>query len=77
MASSTYKQKHNCQRKPFSWKTRSVKKSPFRRLNTAKKAEQDYWKRRSIGFTARSSLKAMGRIPRSDGCYLLGPKYKK
>jgi len=29
----------------------------------------------SIGFTGRSSLKAKGLIPRSDGRYVLGPKY--
>ena len=65
----------NCRQKPFSWKTRSVKKSPFKGLAAAKKAETAYWGKRKIGFTATSSLKAMGRIPRATGCYLLGPKY--
>lgn len=64
-----------CRSRPFSWKTRSVKKSPFKALATAKKAETAYWGRRAIGFTATSSLKAMGRIPRASGCYVLGPKY--
>ena len=32
---------------------------------------------RSIGFTARASLKAKGLLPRSNGRYLLGPKYSK
>ena len=30
---------------------------------------------RSIGFTARASLKAKGLLPRSNGRYVLGPKY--
>ena len=30
---------------------------------------------KSIGFTARSSLKAKGMIPRSSGKYVLGPRY--
>ena len=64
-----------CRTKPFSWKTRSVKKSPFKALAAAKKAESAYWGKRSIGFTATSSLKSMGRIPRASDCYVVGPKY--
>jgi hypothetical protein len=30
---------------------------------------------KSIGFTWRSSLKAKGMLPRSNGRYILGPKY--
>jgi hypothetical protein len=30
---------------------------------------------KSIGFTARASLKAKGILPRSNGRYVLGPKY--
>ena len=30
---------------------------------------------KSIGFTARASLKAKGLLPRSNGKYVLGPKY--
>ena len=30
---------------------------------------------KSIGFTAKSSLKAKGMLPRSNGRYVLGPKY--
>ena len=72
MAGGTRK---TCRSKPFSWKTRSVKKSPFKGMAAAKKAESSYWVKRAIGFTATSSLKAMGRIPRATGCYVLGPKY--
>ena len=66
----------SCERKPFPWKTRRVEKSPFRTLKRAKTAEKGFYTRRSIGFTARSSLKSMGRIPRSSGCYQLGNKYR-
>ena len=65
----------DCRKKPFSWQTRSVKKSPFRNLTRAKAAERDFLAGRSVGFTARSSLKSMGRIPRSSGCYVIGSKY--
>jgi hypothetical protein len=30
---------------------------------------------KKIGFTAKASLKAKGLLPRSDGRYILGPKY--
>ena len=65
----------SCKNRPFPFQTRRVQKSPFRTLKNAKKAEQSLKKGKSIGFTATSSLKAMGRIPRSSGCYTLGPKY--
>ena len=32
---------------------------------------------KSIGFTAKASLKAKGLLPRSNGTYRLGPKYAK
>jgi hypothetical protein len=31
---------------------------------------------KSIGFTMRSSLKAKGLIPRSNGTYKISPKYR-
>lgn len=34
-----------------------------------------YKKGKSIGFTAKASLKAKGLLPRSNGRYVLGPKY--
>jgi hypothetical protein len=45
-------------------------------MTRVKKAERNYKRGKSIGFTARSSLKSMGRIPRASGCYVLGDKYK-
>jgi hypothetical protein len=44
-------------------------------MKRVKNAERKYKRGRQIGFTARSSLKSMGRIPRSSGCYVLGDKY--
>ena len=64
-----------CQKRPFAWKTARVSKSPFKTMKAAKKASAAYAANQPIGFTATASLKAMGRIPRSDGCYKLGPKY--
>jgi hypothetical protein len=65
-----------CKRKPYSWQTRRVKKSPFHTLNSAKKAEASFKQNKAVGFTAKSSLKSMGRIARSSGCFILGPKYR-
>lgn len=64
-----------CRKKPFAWKVSRVEKSPFQTLKRAKKAENNYSRGKSVGFTARSSLKSQGRIPRSNGCFELGTKY--
>ena len=61
---------------PKPWNTRKVAKSPFRKLETAKRAYKRWTRKQPIGFTAISSLKSMGIIPRSSGCYVLGNKYK-
>jgi len=34
-----------------------------------------YKQGKRIGFTAKASLKAKGLLPRSNGRYVLGPKY--
>jgi len=68
---------NTCRKKKFSWNIQSVSKSPFRTMKAAKNAEKKYKAGKSVGFTARSSLKSMGRIPRSSGCYVLGDKYVK
>ena len=65
-----------CKKQKFAWNTRKVARSPFRTLARAKQAEKSYLAGKSIGFTARSSLKSMGRIPRSSGCFELGHKYR-
>lgn len=64
-----------CSKKPYSLNTRKVARSPFRTMNTARKALNRYTRKQSIGFTATSSLKSMGIIPRASGCYELGAKY--
>lgn len=63
----------NCKQK--TWNTRRVSRSPFKTLKRAKQTLKSYKAGKSIGFTATSSLKAMGILPRSNGCYKLGPKY--
>jgi hypothetical protein len=65
----------NCKRKPYPWNSRKVSRSPFRKLKTARNAYNRWSKKQPIGFTATSSLKSMGKIPRSSGCYELGAKY--
>lgn len=68
--------KMTCRQTAFAWKTSRVAKSPFKTLKAAKKAESSAKDKKPIGFTATSSLKAMGLLPRSNGCYKLGPKYE-
>lgn len=65
-----------CQRKPYLLESRRVRKSPFRITLKAKRALSNSKRGNPIGFTARSSLKSMGLIKRSNGCYKLGSKYK-
>lgn len=69
-------QTRKCRSRPFAWSSRSVAKSPFRTMKNARSAERGFRQGKAIGFTARSSLKSMGRIPRSSGCYELGSKYQ-
>jgi hypothetical protein len=68
-------QTRKCRSRPFAWSERSVAKSPFHTMKNARLAERKFRQGKSIGFTARSSLKSMGRISRSSGCYELGSKY--
>ena len=61
--------------KPFPWNKNRVKKSPFKTMKKAQ-ASYDSWKKGNpIGFSASSSLKSMGKIPRASGKYELGEKY--
>ena len=69
-------QSMTCKKKPFGWTTRRVARSRFKTLRKAKNVESAYRAGLSVGFTAKSSLKSMGRIPRSTGCYELGAKYR-
>jgi len=68
------------QRKPFPLKETWVRASPFSSVSATRRAEYLYRTRggqKAIGFTATSSLKSMGRIPRSTGWYVVGEKYRK
>jgi hypothetical protein len=63
--------------KPFPWNKNRVKKSPFKTMKKAQ-ATYDLWKKgKAIGFSANSSLKSMGKIPRASGKYELGEKYER
>mgnify|MGYP006431420463 CR=1 FL=1 len=69
----------------YAWNSNRIQKSPFPSLQSAKETEKRYMEaerkqkgsgQKTIGFSYTSSLKSMGRIPRSDGSYKLGEKYK-
>ena len=63
--------------KPFPWNKNRVKNSPFKTMKKAQ-ATYDSWKKGNpIGFSANSSLKSMGKIPRASGKYELGEKYER
>lgn len=66
----------NRMNRPIPWNSEAVAISPFKTLERAKDAEKAYKNHESIGFTATSSLKSMGRIPRASGDYIVGEKYK-
>ncbi len=55
-----------CRKHPYPWSTKALARSPFKTRKGV----------RTQGFTARSSLKSMGRLPRSNGCFVIGDKYK-
>jgi hypothetical protein len=61
-----------CRKTPYTLKKSRVSHSPFRTIDRVKKTLKS---KKRIGFTARSSLKSMGLLPRSSGCYVLGQKY--
>ena len=62
-----------CHKTKYAY-TKKVSKSPFKTLKRAKAAEKAY-RAGKAGFTAKASLKSMGRVKRSNGCYVLGSKY--
>lgn len=64
-----------CKKTPFALNAKRASKSPMKKLALVRKVENKFRKGLSIGFTYVSSLKSMGRIPRSSGCYILGSKY--
>ena len=64
-----------CQKHAYPMNTRKIKKSPLKTRGNTIKAMRNFKRGKAIGFTRRSSLKSMGLLPRSSGCYELGAKY--
>jgi len=69
--------------RPIGWKRSRIEISPFAKgrnvaeaTKLAKQKEREYTSGKDIGFSYTSSLKSMGRIPRSNGKYVLGAKYE-
>lgn len=62
--------------RPFPLSQKRITISPFKDKNAIIEMERKYRDGKSIGFTALASLRSMGRIPRSNGRYVLGEKYR-
>jgi len=71
--------KYNLSNRPFPYNEKWIQYSPFSSIQSAKNIEHSYllYGGKSIGFSQLSSLKSMGRIPRSHGKYEIGQKYQK
>lgn len=61
---------------PYSVSKARSEISPMKSVEKVKKVLRRFKEGEAIGFTYTSSLKSMGLIPRSDGTYTLGDKYK-
>lgn len=66
MANAKTRRRPQCRRRPYPWNKQALARSPFR-------TRKGVFYR---GFTARSSLRSMGRWPRASGCYEIGDKYR-
>jgi len=64
------------QKKRFPVVPERVAKSPLKTVARVRETLEKYKKGEPIGFTFTSSLKSMGLVPRSNGMYELGDKYK-
>jgi hypothetical protein len=64
-----------CKRTPYLIQARRAAKSPYGNTRKVRAIYAKYKVGKSIGFTARSSLKSMGLLPRTNGCYVIGAKY--
>lgn len=62
--------------RPYNISKARAALSPLQTVERVKEILEKYKKGESIGFTYTSSLKSMGLIPRSNGSYMLGDKYK-
>ena len=75
------KQKNISRSRAFPINKIMVDISPFRGNISLVKEKISQYKnkntRSKVGFTFVSSLKSMGLIPRSDGKYTIGDKYKR
>jgi len=69
-------QQGGARKKAYTISKSRVRKSPFRDIASVKKTLRRYKQGKKIGYTQRSSLRSMGLIPRVNGQYLLGNKYK-
>jgi hypothetical protein len=61
---------------PFPYRAAWIRASPFKTKDRVAIAEEKYKKGVPIGFTALASLRSMGRVPRTNGYYIVGDKYK-
>lgn len=61
---------------PFPITESRAKKSPLKNIKKVEEILNDYNNGIDIGFSRISTLKSMGLIPRNNGFYELGQKYK-
>ena len=68
-------------KKAFPINVKMIAKSPFKGNEGLVKKKIEQYKnkltRMKVGFTFRSSLKSMGLIPRDNGMYIIGEKYRR
>jgi hypothetical protein len=63
--------------RPFRVEEFRVKRArPFKSVDDVRKALRDYKEGRSIGFSRKASLIAMGLLPRANGRYKVSEKYQ-
>lgn len=75
------KPKNTSRSRAFAINKKMVDISPFRGNMSLVKEKISQYKnkntRSKVGFTFVSSLKSMGLIPRANGKYMVGDKYKR
>ena len=62
--------------RPFQLTSQKAQQSPMKTISNVRAVLQQYHSGKSIGFSYVSSLKSMGLLPRTDGKYRLGQKYR-
>jgi len=68
--------KNPMRKRPFEWDKDRVKKGGFPSMAAAKRAETLHKMGEKVSPTMLSSLRGMGRLPKSDGSFSISPKYK-